>query len=98
MTPRLSARLAWNASTLSTTNSGPTGASGSCASSISCTSVPGMASATVASLSRHFGSKLGLYGFVREDVERRLLDRMEGAVAAAGGEGDRSAAVRAALL
>ena len=41
---------------------------------------------------------LGLYAFVRKDVERRLLDRMEGAVAAVGDEADRSAAVRAALL
>jgi hypothetical protein len=36
---------------------------------------------------------------VREDVEQRLLDRMEGAVAAAAGpEPDRGAAVTAALL
>ncbi len=34
---------------------------------------------------------------MREDVERRLLDRMEGAVAASG-PADRSAAVTAALL
>jgi AcrR family transcriptional regulator len=56
------------------------------------------AKVTTGALYHHFGSKLGLYGFVREDVERRLLDRMEGAVAAAGDGGDRSAAVRAALL
>jgi AcrR family transcriptional regulator len=53
---------------------------------------------TTGALYHHFGSKLGLYAFVREDVERRLLDRMEGAVAAIGNEADRSAAVRAALL
>ena len=35
---------------------------------------------------------------MRQDVERRLLDRMEGAVAAAGDDADRSAAVRAALV
>ena len=52
---------------------------------------------TTGALYHHFGSKLGLYAFVREDVERRLLDRMEGAVAA-GPESDRSAAVSAALL
>ena len=52
---------------------------------------------TTGALYHHFGSKLGLYTFVREDVERRLLDRMEGA-AAAGGQRDRSAAVHAALL
>ena len=56
------------------------------------------ANVTTGALYHHFGSKLGLYAFVREDVERRLLDRMEGAIAAAGDEADRSAAVRAALL
>lgn len=56
------------------------------------------AKVTTGALYHHFGSKLGLYAFVREDVERRLLDRMEGAVAAAGAGADRSAAVRAALL
>jgi AcrR family transcriptional regulator len=33
-------------------------------------------------LYHHFGSKLGLYDLMRDDVERRLLDRMEGAIAA----------------
>jgi AcrR family transcriptional regulator len=56
------------------------------------------AKVTTGALYHHFGSKLGLYAFVREDVERRLLDRMEGAVAASGPESDRSAAVTAALL
>ena len=56
------------------------------------------AKVTTGALYHHFGSKLGLYSFVQDDVERRLLDRMEGAVAAAGDEADRSAAVRAALL
>ena len=54
------------------------------------------AQVTTGALYHHFGSKLGLYAFVRADVERRLLDRMEGAVAASGS--DRSAAVTAALL
>ena len=53
------------------------------------------ATVTTGAIYHHFGSKLGLYGFVRKDVEQRLLDRMEGAVAASP---DRSAAVRAALL
>jgi len=57
-----------------------------------------MAQVTTGALYHHFGNKLGLYSFVREDVERRLLDRMEGAVAAAGPESDRSAAVTSALL
>jgi len=39
---------------------------------------------TTGALYHHFGSKLGLYVFVRRDVERRLLDRMEGAAAGAG--------------
>ena len=54
------------------------------------------AEVTTGALYHHFGSKLGLYAFVREDVERRLLDRMEGAVSASGP--DRSAAVTSALL
>ena len=58
----------------------------------------GAAQVTTGALYHHFGSKLGLYAFVREDVERRLLDRMEGAVAASGPGSDRSAAVTAALL
>lgn len=56
------------------------------------------ANVTTGALYHHFGSKLGLYAFVRDDVERRLLDRMEGAVAAAGDGADRSAAVKGALL
>ncbi|CAN5663656.1 hypothetical protein BH24ACT13_BH24ACT13_06710 [soil metagenome] len=54
------------------------------------------AKVTTGTLYHHFGSKLGLYAFVRGDVERRLLDRMEGAVAAR--ESDRAAAVTSALL
>ena len=53
------------------------------------------ANVTTGALYHHFGSKLGLYAFVREDVERRLLDRMEGAVAASG---PGSAAVTTAML
>ena len=41
------------------------------------------ADVTTGALYHHFGSKLGLYAFVRDDVERRLLDRMEGAATAA---------------
>ncbi|MEO6021005.1 MAG: helix-turn-helix domain-containing protein [Knoellia sp.] len=37
---------------------------------------------TTGAIYHHFGSKLGLYEFVRADVERRLLDRIEGALAA----------------
>lgn len=56
------------------------------------------AGVTTGALYHHFGSKLGLYSFVRADVERRLLDRMEGALAAAGDGTERAAAVPAALL
>jgi AcrR family transcriptional regulator len=56
------------------------------------------AKVTTGALYHHFGSKLGLYVFVREDVECRLLDRMEGAIAASVPASDRSAAVTAALL
>jgi AcrR family transcriptional regulator len=55
------------------------------------------AQVTTGALYHHFGSKLGLYAFVRNDVEQRLLDRMEGALAASA-LSDRSAAVTAALL
>ena len=53
------------------------------------------AGVTTGALYHHFDSKLGLYEFVRRDVERRLLDRMEGAAGATSG---RSAAIGAALL
>ncbi len=39
------------------------------------------ANVTIGSLYHHFGSKSGLYTAVREDVEQRVLDRMEGAAA-----------------
>jgi AcrR family transcriptional regulator len=40
------------------------------------------AGTTTGPLYHHFGSKLGLYGFVRADVEQRVVDRLEGALAA----------------
>jgi AcrR family transcriptional regulator len=55
------------------------------------------AGVTTGSLYHHFGSKLGLYGVVREEAERRALDRMEGAAAARAEDGP-AAAARAALL
>lgn len=54
------------------------------------------AKVTTGAIYHHFGSKLGLYSVVRDDVEQRLLDRMEGAMAAAAA--DRPAAMRSALL
>lgn len=50
------------------------------------------ADVTTGAIYHHFGSKLGLYVFVRRDVERRLIDRTEGAAELAGQH-----AVRAAL-
>ncbi|MBE2314634.1 TetR/AcrR family transcriptional regulator [Solirubrobacter sp. CPCC 204708] len=41
------------------------------------------AETTTGPLYHHFGSKAGLYAFVREDVDRRVAERMEGALAAA---------------
>ena len=46
------------------------------------------ADTTTGPLYHHFESKLGLYTFVREDVERRVLDRLEGALAVGGGAAD----------
>ncbi|MFE5673196.1 TetR/AcrR family transcriptional regulator [Agromyces sp. NPDC056523] len=40
------------------------------------------AEVTTGALYHHFDGKLGIYAFVRADVERRVLDRMEGAAAA----------------
>lgn len=54
------------------------------------------AGVTTGALYHHFDNKLGLYRFVRHDVERRLLDRMEGAAAAqnrAGGPAGLTAAL-----
>jgi AcrR family transcriptional regulator len=59
--------------------------------------VANAAGVTTGSLYHHFGSKLGLYGFVRAEAERRLLDRMEGAAAARADDGP-AAAMRTALL
>lgn len=56
----------------------------------------GKASVTTGALYHHFGSKLGLYLVVREDMEKRIVERMAGAAAAAGDRGH--PAVRAALL
>lgn len=55
------------------------------------------AGVTTGSLYHHFGSKIGLYGFVRAEAEQRLLDRMEGAAAARADAGS-TGAVRSALL
>ena len=43
----------------------------------------GAAETTTGPLYHHFGSKLGLYDVIRSDVERRVTDRMEGALATA---------------
>jgi AcrR family transcriptional regulator len=61
----------------------------------SVTAIAAKAGVTTGSLYHHFGSKLDLYLLVRTDVERRIADRMEGAVASV--ESGRSA-VRAALV
>lgn len=54
------------------------------------------AKVTTGALYHHFGSKLGLYNFVRGDVEQRVLDRIGGAVAA--GSTGHPATVTAALI
>ena len=60
------------------------------------TELASKAGVTTGSLYHHFGSKLGLYTVVRDDLEKRITDRMEGAAEAVGAPG-RDAA-RAALL
>jgi AcrR family transcriptional regulator len=46
------------------------------------------ADTTTGPLYHHFESKLGLYSFVRDDVERRVLDRLEGALEVGGDSTD----------
>jgi AcrR family transcriptional regulator len=53
------------------------------------------ASVTTGALYHHFDSKLGLYLVIRDEMEKRIVERMEGAAAASGGRG--RPAVRAAL-
>lgn len=55
------------------------------------------AGVTTGSIYHHFDSKLGLYSFVRDEAERRLLDRMEGAASARASDGV-AAALRGALI
>ena len=55
------------------------------------------AGVTTGALYHHFGGKPGLYRFVREEAERRILDRMEGAAAAVAHRGHVEA-VSAALV
>jgi AcrR family transcriptional regulator len=43
------------------------------------------AGATTGALYHHFGSKAELFATLREEMERRIRDRMEGAFAAVGG-------------
>lgn len=64
---------------------------------VSVVELAGQARVTTGSLYHHFGSKAGLYAFVRHDVEQRILDRMEGAAAVVAGEGP-ARSVRATLL
>jgi AcrR family transcriptional regulator len=58
------------------------------------TDLASKAGVTTGSLYHHFGSKLGLYLMVRNEMERRIVERMKGAAAASPGPG----APRAALL
>lgn len=43
------------------------------------------AGVTTGSLYHHFGAKLGLFKVIRQEMERRVRDRIEGAAAVAGG-------------
>lgn len=64
--------------------------------SVAVTELATAAQVTTGALYHHFGSKLLLYDFVRQDVEQRVLDRIAGAVGA--GSPGTSTTVTAALL
>ena len=64
---------------------------------VSVSDLSAAAGVTTGSLYHHFGSKLGLYDVVRTDIERRVLDRLDGAVAARATDPPEEAA-HAALL
>lgn len=49
------------------------------------TAIASDADTTTGALYHHFGSKHGLFTAIREEMERRVRDRMEGAHAAVGG-------------
>lgn len=51
----------------------------------SVTEIARQAKATTGAIYHHFDSKLGLFEVVREEMERRVRDRMEGAWGAVGG-------------
>jgi len=61
---------------------------------VNVTDLASKAGVTTGSLYHHFDSKLGLYLVVRTEMERRVVERMEGAAAASA----RPDAPRAALL
>ena len=54
---------------------------------VNVTDVARDAGVTTGSLYHHFGSKEGLYVVIREEMERRMTERMEGAAAAVGSTG-----------
>ncbi|MPZ83565.1 MAG: TetR family transcriptional regulator [Actinophytocola sp.] len=62
---------------------------------VAVTELAAKAGVTTGALYHHFGSKLGLYLVVRQEMETRLVERTAGAAAAAGRG---RAGVRAALL
>ncbi len=62
----------------------------------SVTQIAATAGVTTGSLYHHFDSKLGLFAVIRQEMERRVRDRMEGAFEAVGG--GQSAVVSALLV
>lgn len=61
------------------------------------TEIAATAGVTTGSLYHHFGSKAGLYAVIRQEMERRMTERIEGVAAAASGPAAISAAFRVTI-
>jgi AcrR family transcriptional regulator len=62
---------------------------------VNVTNLAKIAGVTTGSIYHHFGSKLELYRLIREEMEKRVIDRMEGAAAVSQNTKD---SIRAVML